>query len=354
MAGMKTPLVSWLIPTTLYRHPWRERLVEYLTEDFPAEQLECIVVGTQDENFLYEARRIGEQICESLAFIPDITERWSRVRFIEQYNSAFNIASSRNMLLDAARGDIVIYRDADTALLRPGFTDYAVRQLLRSRYGMLSFPSLLDNKHFKPKQSLITLPDPFAKDLSLACSVNGMATIALKSILDQLGGWNVGLQAWGEHTALCTKMARAGLLMGYTNSAYWLSTVTGESTMSLTNDALNPHSLAQRQRGVALLQAFYDIKPSDMFWRISQQDYGVTPLEDTAMSAQPGYSQFAVYQQLNPSLERYNFKPWECLSHPMSSDYIRSGRDISKDFFEPVLHERFTAYTRPHYISHAP
>lgn len=331
---MKHPTVSWLIPTTLYRHKWWKRLVEFLEEDFPSEQIECIFLGTQDKHFREEAQRIGERIYQSLRFAPGAAEKWKRVHFIEAYDPTFNIAASRNMLLDAAKGSIVLYRDADTALIRSGFTAFAVKELLRSRYGMLSFPSLRNGSHFKPKPSLVTVQDPVNPGLRLACSVNGMATTALKSVLKELGGWNSALHAWGEHTALCTKMARAGLLMGYTDRGYWLGTDTSESDISLTDDRINPRSIVERRKAIALLRAFYDITPRDKFWNISQQDYGVGGHDlQYEVDRTPLYQHFSSRQRLNSSLEKYLFKPWECLSHPDTPYYIAEGAAVAYDFY---------------------
>lgn len=335
------PLVSWLIPTTLNRHRWWKRLAEFLQEDFPSELIECIFLGTQDRNFAQKAQERGQKIAESLAFEKGAMEKWKNVRFIEEYSKKFNLCKSRNILTDAARGEVIIHRDADTALVQYGFTKFAIKNLLWGRLGLLGFPSIRNGLHFKPKESLITQKHPRPNNILLASSVNGMATATLRSIELYIGKRNPAISGWGEHTALCTKLARAGLLFGYAdNKGYWLVTADEESSITLTDEKRSPHVLEDRRIAAAMLNDFYQIEETDIFWRVQRERYGVyDERRDRRVSKETKrrYPLFAQEQTLPPEKERYNFKPWECLSHPQTEKYITEGQQIAEPFYKPFV-----------------
>jgi glycosyltransferase involved in cell wall biosynthesis len=334
------PLVSWLIPTTLYHHRWWNRLSEFLQEDFPAGLIECIFLGTQDENFSAEAKKIAECLADTLSFCKGIEQKWNNVRFVEKYSNDFNIAQSRNFLLQEARGDIVMYRDADTRLVKHGFTKESIKHLMLGGLGILGAPSLRSGFHFKPKSSLITTSHPHLPQILLACSVNGMGTTSLKSILEEMGGWNSVLALWGEHTALCTKLSRAGYSLGYMqDQGYWLATDDEEGTTSLTDDTRNPKAIVEKSFGIGLLNRMYTINPSDRFWDIQQSRYGIVPLAIDDMLELRIAQKFEKFQQeqlLAKDKDIFPFKPWDCLSHRESTRYIQHARSRSEHHFVPL------------------
>lgn len=334
------PLVSWLIPTTLYRHRWWNRLIEFLEDDFPPHLTECLILGTQDEDFASKARIIGEQITTSLARTnKNVAEKWQKVTFLESFTPTFNLSKSRNILLQEAAGDIVIHRDADTRLIRHNFTKFAVEQLLESRFGLLSFPSLHNGLHFKPSTELTIRRDKRYPGFLLTNTANGMTTVLLKSIEQALGGRNESLPLWGEHTALCTKLANAGFLVGYTDNGYWLASDDGESDISLTDDSRNDQSLFERQVAVAMLNDFYKIISGDVFWEGQRKRYKVfdesrSPRVLDRITNQ--FELFKTYQELKPDLNHYPFKPWGCLSHELTEWFIDRAPHTADPFFSPI------------------
>ena len=201
-------LVSYLIPTTLDRHAWWNRLAEYLTDSFPAGASECVFLGTQDADFDSRAASFAAGVVEALSSLPGVEEKARNVRFLSTPDSEFNVGRSRNLLLQAARGKIVIYRDADTVLLHDRFTSFAVNQLVESRYGMLGFPSSIDGVHHKPHPTTRTVADPESAYRRITSNVGGMTTAALKSALLAVGGWNVEAKKWGEHLSICNKLSQ--------------------------------------------------------------------------------------------------------------------------------------------------
>lgn len=336
------PLVSWLIPTTLYHHQWWKRLIEFLYEDFPPELIECIFLGTQDKGFAAKAREIGEQIIKSLSFTPEIEKRWQNVRFIEQYSGKrFRMGWARNILTKAARGDIIIHRDADTALLKGGFTRFVVKNLLRTRVGFLGVPSLNNGKPFKPKQSLITKRDRRFSTLLLAVTVNGMATATLKSIEEYIGYRNEAIYGWGEHNSLSTKLARAGFLMGYADKdGWWLFTNDSEASISITDARRNPRTFEDRHIACAMINDFYNIKNDDVFWRIQRERYQVYDEkrpERIRRAVRERYPLYAKQQLLSPEKEKFKFKPWECLTHKETEKYLSGGRKKAEIFYQPLI-----------------
>jgi len=333
------PLVSWLIPTTLYHHRWWKRLVEYLEDDFPPQLSECIFLGTQDREFTRLAQGIGQRIVDSLAFRSGVVERWKNVRFIESYSPEFNICTSRNRLLEEATGDIVIHRDCDTALVQYNFTAFTVKQLLSSRLGMLSYPSLQNGVHFKPTACLPTMPHPDAKGVALAPLVQGMAVATLRSVEHAIGGHNTSLAYWGEYNALGPKLANSGFLMGHTTGKYWLSSTSDESSISLTDHSRNSEAKIERAVGIAIMNDYYQVTPDDTFWKVQRPLYGVDDTHRSprvAASSKERYPDFAKEQRLAPNLRRYNFKPWECLSHADAAAYIKQAHERAEPFFAPV------------------
>ncbi len=340
MAQKEKPLVSWLIPTTLDRHRWWKRLVEFLEEDFPPDLIECVFLNTQDKGFAKKAKKIGEKIANSFGFEKDISKRWKNVRFIEKYSKEFNISRSRNILLNEARGDILIYRDADTALIQYEFTKYAVSNLLKGRLGLLGFPSLKNGFHHKPEKEIFKKNFRLG-NLILAPTINGMATVILKEIALYIGGWNTGLPRWGEHTAIGTKLARAGFLLGYAdNQGYRISTSDNDSSITLTDEKIDPLVTEERHTGVAMLNDFYRINKTDIFYRIQKDRYRVYDKkrkQNIKTKIQERYSIFAEEQKLPLEKERYDFKPWDCLSHPDTKKYLLTARVIANPFYRPVL-----------------
>lgn len=334
------PLVSWLIPTTLYRHRWWKRLVEFLEDDFPAPLSECIILGTQDKDFIARAKILGEEVVQSLASTDlNILEKWKKVRFLEKYTPEFNLSRSRNILLDNAKGHIVIHRDADTALIRRNFTRFAVRRLIESKLGILSFPSLQNGVHFKPGHDLVSKTDARFPHITLTNTANGMTTVLLKSIEMLVGGRNEALPFWGEHTALCTKLASAGFAIGYTDDGYWFASNDDESDISLTDDKRNPRSLFERQVTIAMLNEFYDTQPDDIFWRVQRTRYKVFDDQRTdgvkAMVSNRR-QQFNAQQRLPEGLLAFPFKPWNCLSHHLTAKYLERAQTIAAPHFVPI------------------
>jgi hypothetical protein len=342
------PVASWLIPTTLYGHRWGRRLEEFLTDDLPAEHGECIFLGRQDPGFAYKAKSIGQKVVDAMtatsssSIAERVTRKWDRVRFIGSYASNFNVAESRNILLQEAQGDVVFHRDADVALTQYGFTRFALKRLIQSRAGLLSFPSLNNGLPFKPEPNMPTLPDPrpiHGEGILLAASANGMAVAMLRSVANDMGGQNIAHARWGVYTALCTKLARAGYLSGYTEPAYWLSTSDDESSVSLTDGKRNPDSQLQKGVGVAMLSEFYDIKPHDAFQRGYFDRYGVNDQNrspEVSNELDRRFATFITHQALANGRERYDFKPWECLSHRDTPDYINQAYQHAEPFFAPV------------------
>jgi hypothetical protein len=339
-AQIQQPIVSWLIPTTLLRHRWWKRLIEFLEDDFPPGLSECIILGTQDLNFARKAREIGQTIVDSFALTDaDIQQKWKNVRFIEKYDPTFNLAICRNILLAEAKGEVVIHRDADTALLRYGLTRHAIKQLAQSRLGLLSFPSLQNGVHFKPGKDLTVRQDLRYPDILLTNTANGMTTVLLRSIEKLVGGRNEALPYWGEHTALCTKLANAGFLCGYTNDGYWLAANDEESDISLTDDNRNSRALLERRVTIAMLNDFYNIKSHDVFWGAQRKRYKVIDESRDAVVNDlitKRSAQFNTEQRLSQDLHRYAFKPWECLSHQQSSIYIEQAKEIAAPFFQSL------------------
>lgn len=340
MTQKEKPIVSWLIPTTLNRHRWWKRLVEFLEEDFPPDLIECVFLGTQDKGFAENAKKIGEKIANSLRFEKGVSERWKNVRFIEKYSKEFNISQSRNILLNEARGDILIYRDADTALIQYGFTKYASSILIKNKLGLLGFPSLKNGFHHKPEKEILENNFRF-KNLILAPTVNGMATVMLKEILLYVGGWNTGLPRWGEHTALGTKLARAGFLLGYAdNQGYRISTSDNDSFITLTDEKIDPRVIEERHVGIAMLNNFYQTRKTDIFYRIQRDRYKVFDKkrkQNVKTKMQERYPIFIKEQKLPLEKEKYNFKPWDCLSHADTKKYLLTARVITDPFLKPVL-----------------
>lgn len=337
------PFVSWLIPTTLHRHRWWNRLIEFLEDDFPAEFSECLILSTQDEDFAAQAKSMGEKIASSLGDASDhVAKKWEKVRFLEAYSPGFNLSQSRNILLNEARGKIMVHRDADTKLIRRNFTRFAVEEIMRSRLGLLSFPSLQNGIHFKPGLDLTTVKDKRFPDILLANTANGMTTVTLKSIELGVGGRNEALALWGEHTALCTKLARAGFLVGYTDNGYWLTSSDDESVISLTDDQRNPRSLFERQVTIAMLNDFYDVTPQDLFWEAQQSRYKVFDTKrnsDVVKAVKDRYPLFKKQQQIDADLEQFSFKPWDCLSHKQTTEFIAQAYDRATPFFEQIEDE---------------
>jgi sulfur relay (sulfurtransferase) DsrC/TusE family protein len=334
------PLVSWLIPTTLYRHRWWNRLIEFLEDDFPPQLSECIILSTQDKDFIHHATAIGEKIVESLTHTNNnVPEKWKRVTFLEEFTPDFNLSKSRNILLEKAAGDIVIHRDADTRLVRHNFTRFAVKQLLRSRFGILSFPSLQNGVHFKPSLELTTKVDDRYPDFLLSNTANGMTTALLRPIEQLMGGRNESLPRWGEHTALCAKLATAGFLIGYTNDGYWFASDDGESEISLTDDQRNPQSLFERQVVTAMLNDFYHVEPDDIFWTAQRKRYKVFDENrslDVSRRVSKQFKQFHAQQQLAAGLRLFPFKPWDCLSHGLTTEFLEHAPSVAAPFFNPI------------------
>jgi len=333
-------LVTWCIPTTLYKHRWWKRLEEFLEEDFPAENIECIFLNTQDEEFEEKAKKAAKKMVESLSFIKDVKKKFKNVRFIGVKSNTFNLPKVRNLCLKFAKGDIVINRDADCALIQYGFTKFMVKNLIKYRLGLLSVPSLRNGVHFKPKPEYFTYRHPRYNNLTLTCSANGMATAILKDVLIAVGGFNEALELWGEHISLNVKLARAGFIQAYAdNNGYWLVTSDEESQISLTDDKRNSRALINRQLGVYLMNRFYKVTKDDIFYYVQRHFYGVKEEDISEEIKKKGnklWDKFCRYQALSPEIEMYSFKPWECFHHPKTEEYIANAYDLAKKYYERV------------------
>jgi len=343
-------VVSWLVPTTLFRHNWIGRLLEFLWDDFPAPLSELIILGTQDADFVRQAQRIGYRVASSVAATnPHIMAKWPQVRFIERAEEVegFNVAHSRRILEEAAAGDVIIHLDADVAIIGGrNFSRYAVAKLMQSRLGLLSFPSLNNGYHHKPEPNLPVMPDPrpgIGQDILLAASANGMAVAMLRAIANAMGGQNRAHQRWGVYSAFCTKLAQAGLLSGYAMpGGHWLATSDGESSISLTDSSRNPNSKHEKQVGVAMLRDFYNLElgpPRHPFLQGYHERYGVDDSlrsQEVATEAMRRAETFARHQSLPLGMEVYPFRPWECLHHPKTPDLLTTAYARAEAYFAPL------------------
>lgn len=205
----KPPLVSWLMVTTLTKHRWWKRLGEFLSEDFPPNEIEFIILGAQDIDFSERAYKEGKKIASAYAFLEGAEERWENVVFVDAYQPEFNLYQSVNRLTSLAKGDILIYRDADCLLLQYRFTKYLVEKLLQNHLGILSVPSISNGHPFKPKKSDIVLENANYSGILLDSTVNGMAIAVLKEIEKVVGGRNENTPLL-QYTNYCAKMAQMG------------------------------------------------------------------------------------------------------------------------------------------------
>lgn len=333
------PLVSWLIPTTLYGHRWWNRLIEFLEDDFPAEYIECIFLNTQDKGFALKAYKLGSQIAKPYLTSKNAEEKWKRVKFIENYTGDFNLSKSKNILTSLAESQILINRDCDCKLIQYGLTSYFIQYLLEYELGILGVPSLKDGFHFKPESKLPSLQKKQFNNLLLTPSVNGMATIMLKKILLDAGGWNEALLNWGDHTSLCTKLARMGFLMGYvTKRGYFISTSSAEGSITLTDPDSNPYCSQSKNVGFLLLKNFYTLHKDDIFVKFSRKRYYDDKLNDPRNKKlfSQQINAFTKFQKIKRGKQIYNFNPLECLSHGKTEEYITNASSISKNYYQDI------------------
>ena len=333
-------LGSWCIPTTLYRHRWWKRLAEFLQEDFPAENIECIFLCTQDKGFKKQALKIGKKIKESLFFVKDIEKRWQNVRFVEKNEKQFNLSRSRNILTDLACGDIIIARDADCATIQYGLSKFMVQNLFNYRPGLLSVPSIRNGFHFKPKNEYRQVRHPKYQGVTLTASANGMATASLKSIEKIMYGRNEALGRWGEHTALNTKLSQAGFVQAYADQrGYWLVSSDEESSITLTDESKDSNVHLNKEIGVGLMNKYYKVKKNDAFWHIQKVYYGVDGSRlshEGKYEIEKRYSKFSKFQDIEPHHKKFNFQPWECLDHKDTVKYLENAWVNADKFFSPV------------------
>jgi hypothetical protein len=342
MAGAQRPLVSWLMVTTLTKHRWWKRLSEFLSEKFPPDQVEFIILGAQDADFASQAYEQGKKIASASAFLEGAEQRWENVVFVGAYEPAFNLYRAQNILTSLARGDVLIYRDADCQLVQYRFTEYIVRNLLRSRLGLVGVPSINDGAPFKPKPTDITRQHPSFPGMLLDTTVSGMAVGVLANVERAIGGRN-------EHTPLlqytnyCAKMARMGLAMAYASErGSWLATATDESSITRTDIVRDPTLVPKKQIAFALLNRFYKVTPDDVFYRIQNERYGISTSEmssDILAEIESRYDAYAEAQQLDLDLERFPFKPWECLSHTATEDYLAQAREVAAPYAEAATEQ---------------
>jgi len=334
------PLVSWLIPTTFDHHRWWKRLAEFLQEDFPSDLIECIFFCSQYRGFAKKAKVIGERIANSLSFLEGVSDKWQNVKFVENYTDKFNLPEARTQLKDLATGDILIHRDADVAIIQYGFTKYMIENLIKYKLGLLGLPSLNNGKPFKPRVELEATRFPQYCDITLSSSVNGMAVATLKTIEDYVGR-NPGVPQWGDATTFSLKLARCGFSLAYQNGrGYWLATASEESPISITDENKNAYIKTDRHCAIAMLNDFYKVEKSDIFWKIQQTLYKT---KDTKRNQKVKdlikrrYPIFTQHQRLDPRKEKFHFKPWECLRHPATDEYISNAAKRAAPFYEPVI-----------------
>lgn len=341
----KRPFVTWGVITTIDRHKWWDRVLEYIQDPFPADHIELIILGTQEKKFQEEAEKRLQHIARLFRFSADAQKKIKTIRILEKYHGRnFKLCKARNHILHEAKGEIIIHRDADCRLLQWGFTEYVVRELLRHQVGLLGVPSLRNGFHFKPKEDKpFVVNQDLYPDLRLIVGVHGMTTVSLVEIERMMQGRNEAM-AWGEHNALSVKMARAGFLLAYAVSkGYWLATDDSESSISITDERRNPKAIEYRELGCRMLNRFYHINEDDIFWKIQQSRYAVNPLQapsaDVANMIQRKYRLFSQFQTLDAKIQRYDFKPWECLSHKDTEKYIKNAKTIASPFFTPILNK---------------
>ncbi|MDO8945657.1 MAG: TIR domain-containing protein [Desulfocapsaceae bacterium] len=336
----KNPLVSWIMVTSLTKHRWWKRLGEFLSENFPPDQIEFIILGAQDQDFSDIAYMEGKKIASAYAFLEGSEERWENVVFIDAHMKEFNLCKAINIASSLARGDILIFRDADCMILQYHFTKYLVTNLLKNKLGILSIPSIKNGQPFKPKDSDIVIKDKRYNGILLDSTVNGMSVATLKEIEKVVGGRNEHSPLL-QYTNYCAKMAQLGFLMGYAvDNGFWLATADGESTITLTDINRDPSLIARKQISFSLINRFYDIKHDDIFYKIIKDRYKISLQEmdnESISKANVLYKNYAISQNIEPSLKKYDFKPWECLSHHKTEEYILESKNVAKKFFDPVI-----------------
>ena len=333
-------LVSWCIPTTLYKHRWWKRLAEFLQEDFPAENIECIFLCTQDKGFEEKAVKIGKKVKDSLFFVKGVEKRWQNVRFVEKSEKHFNLSRSRNILTDLARGDIIIARDADCATIQYGLSKFMVRNLVDYRLGLLSVPSLKNGFHFKPKNEYRQIRHPKYQGVTLTASANGMATASLKSVEKLMGGRNGALDRWGEHTALNTKLSQAGFVQAYADQqGYWLVSSDEESSITLTNEFKDSRVLLNKEIGIGLMNKYYKVKKKDTFWHVQKVYYGVDGgklSHEAKYEVERRFSKFSKFQNLEDEYRKFDFQPWGCLDDKETIRYLENAWVNANKFYSLV------------------
>ena len=334
------PLVSWLMVTTFSKHRWWKRLGEFLSERFPPQDIEFLILGMQDIDFGDRAFEEGGKIASAYTFLEGAGARWENVTFVNAYQSEFNLYKAINVLTQLARGDILVYRDADCMLLQYGFTQYLVENLLRHRLGVLGVPSLSNGRPFKPRASDITMEDPRYPGLLINSTVNGMAVATLRDIEIAVGGRN-------EHTPLmqythyCAKIAQMGLLMAYAvDRGWWLATAYDAMTGTRTDIERDPSLIEGKQAAFSLMSRFYRVQGADILSRIMRDVYNIcldnVPVRvlETVEHLYPAYERS---QSLDPKLKVFDFKPWQCLSHPSTPEYVTGARERASSYYEPVI-----------------
>jgi hypothetical protein len=169
------------------------------------------------------AKRIDDWVASQKNFKNNrhLADKRKTIRVIQDLRPGggkFNISWSRLRLIQEARGDFLLFRDADTRFTGANVAELALRSILKSKVAVLGFPSSRNHKPFKPYAW-----EPQEKNqelfpgVTLVNTVAGMSTFSLTTIERQFVK-NPALVGFGEFLAFCTKVARGGYALGYVDS----------------------------------------------------------------------------------------------------------------------------------------
>src|SRR3989338_1847229 len=277
-----SPLVTWGVISTLNRHNWIKRVMEYLTEDpqmYLEGSTEMVLLFTQDEGAAAKAAERIDNLATLLGHMyPSARHRVDSIRVVEDYQGDdFFLDWARLRLLQETSGDFILFLDADTALTGHNFSLASLRYTLHGSVSLLGYPSLKDYKPFKPRVWEPTLRSLDHPGIIIAHGIHEIATFS-PSNLERTLYRNVGNKNNGEYLSLCTKYARAGHLMAYIDShrGFMLSTSDGEATVrNLSSSNEGDGTSPEQMIGRILLAQFYGLDSNTAFGKRLREFYGV-------------------------------------------------------------------------------